>query len=92
MIRERAIEGLRSARARGRKGGRPKKDPAAIKKAIKLYEARVHTVSEIVNLTGVSRALLYRKLREKQLNEAEVQKNNAQDSEKIGVKDSDSVV
>ena len=36
VIADRTREGLKSARARGRTGGRPKTDPDAIKKAIKL--------------------------------------------------------
>jgi DNA invertase Pin-like site-specific DNA recombinase len=76
IIRDRVIEGLKSARARGRKGGRPPKSPTVIQKALKLYEAGVHTVPEIVKLTGVSRALLYQKLHEKRMAEAEVPKSD----------------
>lgn len=39
VIAERTKEGLRSARARGRLGGRPKTDVTSINKAIKLYKA-----------------------------------------------------
>jgi DNA invertase Pin-like site-specific DNA recombinase len=88
MIRERAMEGLRAARARGRVGGRPCKDPATIKKALKLYEAGVHSVGEIVILTGVSRALLYRKLREKRITSADAPKASADQSVKMAAKDS----
>lgn len=37
VIAERTKEGLKSARARGRMGGRPKMDEARVKQAVKLY-------------------------------------------------------
>lgn len=57
---QRTKEGLASARARGRKGGRPKADAKAVEKAVKLYQAKTHSIKEIVALTGVSQATLYR--------------------------------
>ena len=57
---ERTKEGLAAARARGRKGGRPKADEKAISKAVKLYEGQKHSIKEIVALTGISQATLYR--------------------------------
>ena len=38
LISERTKAGLESARARGRNGGRPKKDKKDIEKALKLYD------------------------------------------------------
>lgn len=46
-------EGLRSARARGKTGGRPKVSPDAVKKAIKLYSTNQYSVREVEELTGV---------------------------------------
>ncbi|MCI2047736.1 MAG: recombinase family protein [Faecalibacterium sp.] len=60
LIVQRTQEGLKAARARGRKGGRPKVDSHAVEKAIKLYEAKVYSVGEICKLTGISPATLYR--------------------------------
>lgn len=63
LIVERTKAGLESARVRGRKGGRPKKDNRLVEKAIKLYKSKQYTVKEIEDMTGVSKATLYRTLR-----------------------------
>ena len=60
VIAERTKEGLRAARARGRKGGRPRCDQHKLQQALKLYEAGKHTMAEIEELTGIKRATLYR--------------------------------
>ena len=56
LIVQRTNEGLKAARARGRKGGRPKADQKAVEKAVKLYEAQTHSIKEITqnhwNITG----------------------------------------
>lgn len=62
VIAERTKEGLRSARARGRSGGRPKTDSNSINKAIKLYNTRQYSIKEIEELTGVKKSTLYRHL------------------------------
>ena len=60
LIRERTQAGLQAARARGRKGGRPKRlDAGQRAHAVALYRARNHTVAEICALMGISRATLY---------------------------------
>lgn len=59
---QRTQEGLQAARARGRKGGRPKADKKAVDKAIKLYNAKTHSIKEITAITGISQATLYRAL------------------------------
>lgn len=59
-LAERTKEGLAAARARGRKGGRPKKSSSTIEKAIKLYNSKEYSIAEINELTGVSRSTLYR--------------------------------
>lgn len=63
VIADRTREGLVAARARGRKGGRPKTNPEIIKKALKLYHTNQYTVKEIEELTGVKKATLYRNLK-----------------------------
>lgn len=65
VIADRTREGLKSARARGRKGGRPKTDADAVKKAVKLYRTNQYSIKEIEDLTGVKKSTLYRYLREK---------------------------
>lgn len=60
LIVERTKEGLKSARARGKKGGRPRVSQSAIKKAIKLYNTKEYSINEITEMTGISKATLYR--------------------------------
>lgn len=62
LISQRTKEGLESARARGRKGGRPRKKNEKINLAIKLYNDKSHTIKEIENLTGITKTTLYRYL------------------------------
>ena len=59
-LAERTKEGLSAARARGRKGGRPKADENLVEKAIRLYNSKEYTISEICELTNISRSTLYR--------------------------------
>lgn len=59
LITERTRDGLAAARARGRKGGRPKADPKAIQQALALYDTQKIPVADIVKTTGISRATLY---------------------------------
>ena len=62
VIADRTREGLRSARARGRKGGRPRTNVEDIKKAVKLYNTQQYTIKEIEEMTGVKKSTLYRNL------------------------------
>jgi DNA invertase Pin-like site-specific DNA recombinase len=62
VIADRTREGLKSARARGRVGGRPRADAGAVKKAVKLYGTRQYSIREIEELTGVKKDTLYRNL------------------------------
>jgi len=59
-IVDRTREGLRSAKARGKVGGRPRINANSIKKAVKLYKTRQYSIREIEELTGVKKATLYR--------------------------------
>jgi DNA invertase Pin-like site-specific DNA recombinase len=64
VIRERTMDGLAAARARGRKGGRRDKLTEAQQREVKrLYDAREKTVQEIGELFGVSRDTVYRYVR-----------------------------
>jgi DNA invertase Pin-like site-specific DNA recombinase len=62
LIAQRTREGLESARARGRMGGRPPKRKKDVELALKLYDSRLHSVAEIARLSGVSQSTLYRYL------------------------------
>ena len=60
LIAQRTNEGLASARARGRNGGRPRVKDKNIEKALKLYNSKDYSIAEIVQMSGVSQATLYR--------------------------------
>lgn len=65
IIAQRTQEGLVSARARGRSGGRPKVDAKKIEKALKLYDAKTHSAKEIAEICGISVPTLYRELKKR---------------------------
>ena len=60
LISQRTAEGLASARARGRKGGRPPKKNSVVTLALKMYDSKEYSISEIQKATGVSKTTLYR--------------------------------
>jgi DNA invertase Pin-like site-specific DNA recombinase len=65
LIRERTQAGLAAARARGRKGGRPKAlNQTKIELAYKLYDEKNHTIKEICQILGVSKPTLYAYLKQ----------------------------
>jgi DNA invertase Pin-like site-specific DNA recombinase len=66
LIKERTIAGLVAARARGKSGGRPKRSPKSSKVTLarKLYADKSNTVGEICKTLHISRATLYRYIRE----------------------------
>lgn len=60
LIRERTRAGLKAARARGRKGGRPRKlQGKKVELAYRLYDEKKHTIKEICDILGVSKPTLY---------------------------------
>ncbi|MCL6633722.1 MAG: recombinase family protein [Alicyclobacillus herbarius] len=65
MIRERTKAGLASARARGRKGGRPRKAEDKVKLALKMYDSKQYSITEITKATGVSKTTLYRYIKKR---------------------------
>jgi DNA invertase Pin-like site-specific DNA recombinase len=66
IIRERTQAGLQAARARGRKGGRPKSlTPKKAQMAQALYMDKNNTIDEISKTLNVSRATLYRYVKTK---------------------------
>jgi DNA invertase Pin-like site-specific DNA recombinase len=64
LIRERTSAGLAAARARGRKGGRPRAggldDPKRVALLQKLYDDKANDIMTICATMGISRATLYR--------------------------------
>jgi len=72
LIAERTIDGLKAARARGRKGGRPKAGSEKAKeKAYILYDSNKMSNKEIANEVNVSTATLSRWIRERKEKRAE---------------------
>jgi DNA invertase Pin-like site-specific DNA recombinase len=60
IISERTKQGLESARARGRNGGRPTKSKDKIELALKMYNSKEYSIAEIIEATNVSKTTLYR--------------------------------
>ena len=64
LIRERTQAGLQAARARGRKGGRPKAlDSNQRNLVVKLYDERKHSVVQICRMMNISKPTLYKYVR-----------------------------
>jgi DNA invertase Pin-like site-specific DNA recombinase len=66
LIRERTNAGLAAARARGRVGGRPRKLKTSGKVALarRMFADHSHSIPEICAALGISRATLYRYVKE----------------------------
>src|SRR5699024_9948631 len=64
LIVERTKEGLKSARARGRKGGRPKVNQKNISRAINLYYTEEYSENDNVKKTGISTSIINRYLKQ----------------------------
>jgi DNA invertase Pin-like site-specific DNA recombinase len=60
LTSQRTKEGLAIARARGRKGGRPPKSAKDVNLAIKMYDSKEYSISEILKATGIGKTTLYR--------------------------------
>jgi DNA invertase Pin-like site-specific DNA recombinase len=62
LIRERTQAGLAAARARGRRGGRPKRldTPKKVAMAQALHDDKSNSINEICRTLGISRSTLYR--------------------------------
>ena len=66
LIRERTQAGLAAARARGRKGGRPKAlDAEKRRLTVELYEQQKYPVKQICKMMGISKPTLYAYVRAK---------------------------
>lgn len=71
IICQRTKEGLESARARGRKGGRPEKAKTDIELSLKMYDSKSYSIAEIEKATGVSKTSLYRHLEKRSIGKGE---------------------
>ncbi|MBY0213550.1 hypothetical protein [Priestia aryabhattai] len=60
------MAGLKSARARGRKGGRPKKSKK-LDTVIALYQIRQYSLKQIQEHTSISSTSLYREIDKRNL-------------------------
>ena len=64
LIRERTMAGLKAARARGLKGGRPKAlNDLQQETLTKLYNERKHTIKELCEIMKITKPTLYNYLR-----------------------------
>lgn len=59
LIRQRTLEGMAAARARGHNGGHPMLDPKKVEIALKMYDSKACTVGDITKATGISKSALY---------------------------------
>jgi DNA invertase Pin-like site-specific DNA recombinase len=67
LIRERTKAGLQAARARGRKGGRPKAlDEKKQALLYELYDEKKYSVKQICAMVGVSKSTLYSYLNQRE--------------------------
>lgn len=67
-IRQRQAEGIAAARARGVHLGRPVKEaPADFDRIVKAWEKKEITMSEVMQMTGMSETTFYRRRREMEL-------------------------
>jgi DNA invertase Pin-like site-specific DNA recombinase len=77
LIRDRTKAGLEAARARGRKGGRPKRlNTKQRALAVDLYHQRKHTVEEICRTVGISKPTLYAYVGEQEVTTAKREKRS----------------
>ncbi|STX55650.1 transposase (resolvase, DNA invertase) [Legionella beliardensis] len=62
LIQERTHAGLQAARARGRKGGRPKVDASKIQAAKRMHQDKALSIADICKVLNISKPTLYRYL------------------------------
>lgn len=65
QITARVREGVKVAQSKGVEFGRPKVSKSKASYALELYDSGKHTVNDIVEYTGVSRATIYRKIKQR---------------------------
>lgn len=62
MIKARQAEGIKIAKEQGRMKGRPKVDQDKLEAAVAMYQSGELSVSKIQEITGISRATIYREI------------------------------
>lgn len=68
QLKEKQSNGIRSAKIRGVKfGPKPGFNKEGLEMALEMYDSGIYTVSHITKVTGVPRATLYRRLKEREL-------------------------
>lgn len=67
LISERTKEGLKSARTRGRRGGRPSIKQENVTKALKLYDTQNVAIQDICTMCNLSKNTLYNYIRQRKL-------------------------
>ena len=68
LIRQRTLEGLTAARARGRNGGHPTLNKSVIERSLKMYDSKQFAIKEITETTGISKSALYSYIRARKRN------------------------
>lgn len=63
QIHQRVKEGVAVAQSKGVQFGRPRANSNKVAHALELYSKGEHTVKQISDITGISRATIYRKLK-----------------------------
>ena len=67
LTSERTKEGLKSARARGWKGGRPSIKQENVTKALKLYDTQNVAIQDICSMCNISKNTLYNYIRRRKM-------------------------
>lgn len=67
QIVKRVNEGIATAKRKGVKFGRPEAKQSKVELALDLYDAGEHTVKQIEEITGLSRATIYRRIKQREL-------------------------
>lgn len=65
LISERTKEGLKSARARGKNGGRPTVSKESIERALMLYDMKKIAIKDICDMCNISKNTLYNYIRKR---------------------------
>jgi DNA invertase Pin-like site-specific DNA recombinase len=65
LISERTIEGLKSAKEKGRTPGRPPVEDKKLDMAFRMYYSNDYLIKEIINATGIAKSTLYKYLNQR---------------------------
>lgn len=62
IISDRVTQGLRSAKRRGKRLGRPRKSASVMDTAIRMWQSRDYSVQEILEISSISKQTLYNEI------------------------------